>query len=384
MSRAGDAALLAARDAALADAELPRQIDGVHRGRWLTADPISTSWEGWDAGTGSRAWLRCARPRYRSEPLLMERLSAAAAPDAPGPRAEWRPDGDWPHLRWARPGLPLAELLPIDEPLSVAERAALLGRGLEGLRWLHQRGAVLGDDPLDVLVLTEGGPRLLWRDPFGAEGSPGADLRALAARVAALPGPDDPVQALARGWADAPPPSAADGLRLLQAALSAALLDARHRLALGARHHGHRAQLARLARAVAALGRVPPPVARACLRADADGVLICVHSDGSEVRGGAARVGARPPAPGDLPRVWAPAAGLDAAPARLLMRAWADRDGGDPARRRSATAAMGGTDAAAWALLRWMSAAARLRAGGLLLQHRLRSGAPPGDLSPTI
>ncbi len=363
MSATADRALLDDRDRDRVDSELPRTIDGARRGRLLARDAVSTTWEAFSVETGARLWLRCLRPRWRDDAAVRRRLRAGLALAVPGPL--WWGDGGWPHMRWERPGQPLAELLPVDEPAPLAMRIQLLAAGLGTLDRLHRGGAVLGEPVGEVLVVGGQGPRLLWRDPFGAEADPRDELAALARIVTALaPDAGDPVAVLARAWTEDPPLAAADGLVLLRRAMGAALLRRRHALVLLARNTQRRSRVARLARAVGALERVlPPPALRCCVRAEHFAGLVIVASGPDGVHCGTV----------DDPQaeldqcVWSPEQGLDPVANRQVLRAWNRRKGGAEDRRAVAQAALAADDPTTRALMRWLSAMARLRSARMLL-----------------
>ena len=114
---------------------------------------------------------------------------------------------------------------------------------------------------------------------------------------------------------------------------------------------------------MAALADFPPPRGRFCLRADANGVLVLVESDGSCVRGGAAaELEAQ-----FLPVLWRRDGDLDVQASRAVLRAWARRGDGDSARRAAASSALGTGEAGAAAIVRWLTGQARLRALRLVL-----------------
>jgi hypothetical protein len=216
------------------------------------------------------------------------------------------------------------------------------------------------------------GAEIVWMDAFAAEGTVATDLMDLGRAVSELdPFGIDPVAELAHEWADAPPPTAEDGLRLLNKVLGGHLLAARHQLAIAGRRRHQADRTTRLATAVRRLtAAVPPPQVRTCLRASADGVRVLAESDGIAVRGGATvETSDR-----FLSLVYDPDQGLDAQAARYLLRAWATRESGDATARAEAQVEIGGTDAEAEALVRWLSGMARLRAARLLLEvvHRTR------------
>lgn len=351
-----DARLLLWRSLEVAGQELPPVIDGARRDRLLAADALSTTWEGWDTKSGARVLLRCIRPAWRRDPVLLRRMARALqSPDPP----LWLPDGAWPHLRVEAPGALLLDRYPVEDPADALLLARVLVAGLTGLARLHDAGLVHGG-PLAVhMVEGRDRVRLLWLDHFAPEGGPARDLAELGRTVASLdPDLQDPIASLALDWAEDPPPSAEDGKRLVQRLLASRLLETRHRLELTRRRSRRQldtTRLATLARRLAAA--VPPPAGRYCLRADPGGVFVLAESDGREVRGGAAAdLSAR-----FLPVIYTPDRGLDASAARALLRAWARRQDGDRARQAEIQAALGGSEAGAALLVRWMSAVARLR-----------------------
>lgn len=351
-----DAALLRFRALEVAGQELPPVIDGARRGRLLCADPLATTWEAWDTSRGTLALIRCIRPEWRKDAVMLRRLARALhSPDPP----RWSPDGAWPHLRVDAPGALLLDRFPIDDAPDTAMLARVLGAGLAELARLHAGGLVHGGPILAHLVEGRDGPRLLWLDRFAPEGGPARDLADLGRAVAALdPELRDPVALLAADWAIVPPPSAADGIRLLQRLLASTLLERRHRQEVAsrrARRQLDQHRLGLLARRLAA--RVPPPVGRYCLRADRHGVLVLVESDGATVRGGAAA----DPDARFLPVIHDPERGLDAQATRAVLRAWARRDDGDREHREELNASFGASEAAASAMVRWLSASSRLR-----------------------
>lgn len=365
-----DHALLDQRDRDLVDGELPRVIDGARRGRLIARDPVSTTWEAFCLETGVRLWLRCLRPRWRDDAAVRRRLCHGEAPG--GPRPRFQGGGDWPHLRWTRPGTPLADLLPVDEPMPLATRVGILARGLQGLHQLHERGLCLGEPVEQVLVLANDGPRLRWRDPFAAGGAPEDDLKGLARVVLELsPSASDPVAHLCLAWVDHPPLRAADAEALVRQAMAASLLRQRHALALVARNTERRRRLGRLARAVNRLETVlPPPRLRCCVRAEHFAGLLVVESDGERVVTGAVD---SPGAPLDR-EVWSAARGLEAMGNRQLLRAWNRRRSGDEERRLEAQAALGSSDEHTVLLMRWLSAMSRLRSARMLLEVDGRVG----------
>ena len=361
-SEGDDAALLALRELELAHAALPPVIDGVRRSRLLQTDPISTTWEGWHLTGGQRVFLRCIRPRWRTDPVMLRRMAKGANPEC-----SWHPSEEWPHLRVVQHGGLLADRFPVEDMASTERLARILGEGLAALNDLHASGAVHAGPLERFLVETSSGLRLVSMDPFLTTHSAVDDIRQLAAIVVALdPLKDDPVALLAEEWLDAPPPTAQDGIRLLTRCLSGVLLSERHRLTVAARSVHRFDRKTRLARAVRTMARaVSPPVGRVCVKVGTDGTMIVVESDGETIRGGAVADAAEQRF---LPVIYTPASGLDAQSARFVLRSWAMRSKGNETSRALVQAQLGSTDATADRLVRWMSAMARLRAARLILQ----------------
>lgn len=350
-----DAALLRFRALEVAGEQLPPVIDGLRRGRLLCADALATTWDAWDTRTGARALIRCVRPEWRRDAVMLRRMAGALQSPEP-PR--WAPDGAWPHLRVDAPGALLLDRFPIDDPPETLLLARVLGAGLSGLARLHAAGLVHGGPILAHLVEERTGPRLVWLDRFAPEGGPRRDLAELGRAVAALdPTERDPVAQLALDWAHDPPPSAADGARLLGRLLATILLDARHRQELGSRRTRRQLDLRRVGQlARALLERSPPPAGRYCMRADRHGVLVLVECEDGTVRGGAAAdLSAR-----FLPVIYEPGR-LDVQATRAVLRAWARRDDGDVEHRQELNEALGTDERGATAMARWLTATSRLR-----------------------
>ncbi len=163
--------------------------------------------------------------------------------------------------------------------------------------------------------------------------------------------------------------SAEEASSLLRRALADHLVAARHALAMRGRSAGRGERAVQLYAIARQLLRVtPPPVGRCCLRAGHDRVLYLVESDGQSVRGGAA---AGVPPFGLMP-LFTPNKGLDAPATRAMLRAWARREDGDLELRASAQERWEGSEEAGQALVRWLSAASRLRREQLMLAVRLR------------
>jgi hypothetical protein len=359
-----DRALLHWHELDVAIAGLPPVIDGARRGRLVHVDPLATTWEAWDVQDGTRLLVRCIRPRWKDDPVMLRRMARGAR----GPRPpEWR-DGEWPHLRAVLSGTPLRDRLPVEDAPSTSFLARVLGSGLDSLREFHERGLVHGGPMLDTLIENDDGAlALVYLDPFPSNPSEGDDLRELARAVTALdPTGDDPITRLADAWCETPPPSAEDGLRLVAKALAGDLLEIRHRLALVRRHTQRRGRVARLSRATTALwSAISPPRGTWCVRAGPGALLVVITCDGKQVRGGtAATADAR-----FLPPVFDPERGLDAQKSRFLLRAWAARkqEGNEEERLRIQTQ-LGSDDEALTRLLRWLGNMARLRTARLLLR----------------
>ena len=357
-----DARLMALRELELAHQALPPTIDGVRRVRLLSTDAISTTWEGWSLDGGERVLLRCLRPRWRADPVMTRRMGL----DASG-EVSWHPDGDWPHLRTIAQGNLLIDRFPIEDIPSAAQLARLLGYGLAALARLHERGQTHPGPLATFMVERDTRLQLPCLGGFDVRDSPSDNLRALAETIFALdPVGSSPVAQLAEEWMVDPPPTAADGMRLLTQCLSGALLAERHRLSVAGRSTARMDRSTRLARAIRKLASLTsPPTGKFCLKAGTDGVLVIAESDGEVVRGGAATDVSEGRF---LPIIYTQSQGLDAQSARFLMRSWAMREGGDPDVQSAHNAALGTTDEAAGQLVRWLSAMARVRSASLILR----------------
>ncbi len=321
---------------------LPPLVGTLRRRRRVAEDSATSTWEAWDTATGERVLLRvghgdaplddrCAR--LQGLPLAVTGVTAGR-----------------PHLRTAAVSCSLADLLPVERAPGPVWTARLALGVYTGLSVLHETGFAHGWVGSDSVVLTPRGWTLAWLGPV-----PGAtvadDLRAVGELVAALD-PSGPVGDLASGFAEVPPPSAADATRLLLHACASTLASERHALVRRARALGAasgRARLGRLAGRLDAL--VPPPRARGCVARDEDGVALLVESDGVRVQG--ARELQSTAGAGASFGVWGPD-GLDPVSARVLLRAWARRDDAPPE-----------PDVAA--LMRWLAAASRLRIDRMVL-----------------
>lgn len=357
-----DARMLALRDLELAHQSLPPTIDGVRRVRLLTTDAISTTWEGWNLDGGERVILRCLRPRWKVDPVMTRRLGL----DAIG-EVSWHPDGDWPHLRTIAQGGLLIDRFPIEDVPSAAQLARTLGFGLAALARLHERGHVHPGPLAAFMVERDNRIQLPYLGGFDVCQSPADNLRQLAQTIFALdPVGSSPVAQLAEEWMVDPPPTAADGMRLLTRCLSGALLAERHRLSVAGRSTARMDRSTRLARAIRRLASLTtPPPGKFCLKAGTDGVLVIAESDGEVVRGGAATDVSEGRF---LPIIYTQSQGLDAQSARFLMRSWAMRKSGDLEVQTAHNASLGTSDEAAGQLVRWLSAMARVRSASLILR----------------
>lgn len=374
-----DAELARLRALERAARALPPLFDGVRPVRLLHVDPLATTWEAWEARSGRRCLVRCLRPEDRDDPRLARRLARGLPAAEASPAlavGEARLDGDWPHVFLPLDGLPLADLLPAEEPGEAAFAAALLGRGLAALAALDRAGHPLRQGLSGLLHLTPAGPRLAWlghRDPLAAAGPPPALLELAGLTAAFDEEGRTPAGRLALGWVAEAPPDLESAEALLLEELRSHLLSTRHHLASRARARAHQDRAGRLAGLVARLGRaLPPPALRACLHASPRGPLTLVESREGVVRGG---VRDRPDFD-DLPVIYEPDGGLRAPAHRPLLRAWAVRRSGAPRRRQELQQELGADDLATEQLVRWLSATARLRAALGILRAEQRQPPP--------
>lgn len=336
--------LLELRELEQAIGALPSDPEGLRRGQLLAWDRISTTWEAWDTQTGRRQLQRLLHPVWRADPVVL-RVFERATRHAPGRR----PDPFT--LSLDAPGLPLSELLPVEDPLSARALTALLGGCLATLARLEAHGQAHGG-PFTVAVhLQSDGPILHFLGTRVPAPAPREDLRELARLITLLdPLGLDPLDGLARAWVQDPPDNARDASGLFVARLAQELASARHGLVLAARGASRRARANALLRATRGLGRLPPPpLPRTVLAHRPDGGTVELESDGLALRAG---LGSGE----DLGIVWRADRGLDAPAARALLRAWS-------------TAGAPGT---AEPLMRWLAAAASLRRARLLLEHQAR------------
>ena len=357
-----DARLFALRELELAHQALPPAIDGVRRVRLLATDAISTTWEGWNLDGGERVFLRCLRPRWKADPVMTRRMSRDATGDV-----SWHPDGDWPHLRAVAHGGLLIDRFPIEDVPSAAQLARTLGYGLRALAELHARGEAHPGPLAAFMVEREHRLQIPYLGRFDSDQTPSDNLRDLAETIYALdPVGSSPVAQLAEEWMVDPPPTAADGVRLLTQCLGGALLAERHRLSVAGRSTARMDRSTRLARAIRRLASLTtPPPGKFCLKAGQDGVLVIAESDGEVVRGGAATDVSEGRF---LPIIYTQSQGLDAQSARFLMRSWAMRASGDVEVQAAHNADLGTTEDAASQLVRWLSAMARVRSASLILR----------------
>ena len=334
----------------------------MRRVRLLATDAISTTWEGWNLDGGERVFLRCLRPRWKADPVMTRRMSR----DATG-NVSWHPDGDWPHLRSVAHGGLLIDRFPIEDVPSAAQLARTLGYGLRALAELHARGETHPGPLAAFMVERDHRLQIPYLGRFDSDQTPSDNLRDLAETIYALdPVGSSPVAQLAEEWMVDPPPTAADGVRLLTQCLGGALLAERHRLSVAGRSTARMDRSTRLARAIRRLASLTtPPPGKFCLKAGQDGVLVIAESDGEVVRGGAA---ADVSEGRFLPIIYTQAQGLDAQSARFLMRSWAMRASGDVEVQAAHNTDLGTTTEAASQLVRWLSAMARVRSASLILR----------------
>ena len=356
-----------------ADQDLPGVVGGLRRERLLSHDRYTTTWLGWWEHSGQRGAVRCLRPHWRRDPVLLRRLergvNAATGLRGLAPM-ELRTHGEQPHVAYRLEGVPLADLLPTEDPPDHLSMIRWLGTGLETLQAMAARGLGIGRLAPRQLLLGPQRATLVFVDPLERDSNAIGDISQLVACLLLLdPESTHPLTPLMEPWVAAAPGTAREASELLRRALADHLLAARHRLAMRGRSTDRGARAADLYAAARALqAALPPPAGRCVLRAGHDRVLSLVESDGSTVRGGAA---AGVPPFGMLP-LYTPRKGLDAAGARALLRAWAKREDGDQELRASAQQRWEGSDEAGAALVRWLSAASKLRRAQLMLAHRLR------------
>ncbi len=368
-----DPILLKLRDLETLDEGLPRILGSVRRVGLLACDPITVSWWGWNATSGAREAVRCLRPRWRKDPVWHRRLQRgvriASALRGLAP-LRWRPHDAWPHVHCGLPGVPLADLLPAQDPPDATDLTWWAALALQQLAQLHRAGLTHGSIDGQHLLLQPGGLALVWLDVLrSVPSSTQADVSDLARCLGALDHKQQhPLTQLMAPWGENPPATATDGLALLRRVLADLLMEERHRIVLRVRFRGRQQRRAHLLRTTRALSRaLPPPSGHCCLRAALDGSLFLLKSDGCGVWCGTA---AGLPAQHML-SLYTPKLGLKAQSARIMLRAWARREDGDEERRARVQRQLGGSDALAAALTRWLSAQSRLRVLMLLLERGL-------------
>lgn len=361
-SAGDDAALLHLRQLERSHAGLPPVIDDARRDRLLWSDAISTVWTGWDIHSGARLVLRCLRPYWRDDPVMLRRMSRAVSSVPPGVLPlSWCSEGTWPHLRVRLPGPLLSERHTSDPSLFAS---ALVG-ALRGLCGLHGVGRWLGGSLLCHLSEGADGVSLLWLDRFDPPGSHATDLSSLAILSDHLdPCGQSPLSYLALDWRLTPPPSAADAVRLLRGAMSASLLASRHHLLATQRSHGILFHRLSLANQVHALLRLPLPRLRACLSAPEGAQPMLVVSDGHTLRAGATPEAA-------LPVIATSDGELDVTACRALLRAARRHRPCDERRRAEAERQLGGEASNRSAVVRWLVSRIQLRSLALLLDRQL-------------
>ncbi|MEL6345438.1 MAG: hypothetical protein AAFV53_20185 [Myxococcota bacterium] len=365
--RGDDAALLQWRRLERAHGALPPLIDDARCTRLLWADPISTVWLGWSVRTGERLLIRCLRPAWRADPVMLRRLARAAM----GPHHEalcyptWRGDSATPHLRLALPGPLILDAAPLD---SHAQLAAIVA-ALNGLAVLHDQGTWLGADLADHVCVTPDGPRMVWLDRFAPAGAPTEDLAAVGQLAEQMGAVEGSVCALAVDWQDAPPPDARSAGRLLQGAMSGLLLRARHRLIAERKRLRLNTARRRLHHQVAALADVArPPQGPLCVQARPHQPLIIAVGEGNQLRGGEGPIDA-------LPVILSSSGVLDVSGARGMLRALRGRRDADEPRRCAAQARLGAGPTPN-TMIRWLTARLQLRSLLLLMEKtQTRRGA---------
>jgi hypothetical protein len=318
----------------------PALVGDLRRRRRVHADARSTTWEAWDVGTGERTLVRLLKtdthPPTFDFPGLSLPLTVAGAGIV--------------YVRTAPVACSLADLLPLEVAPGPAWTAHLALGVLGGLAAVHATGHAHGWVGAESVVATRAGWTVAWLGPV-PDAHPDDDLRALGLLLGAID-PTGEIGELVGGFAESPPPSAADAARLVVHACSGLLARERHALVARLRGLGKASRRGRLRVMAQRLDRAcPPPRAAGILNIDAAGVALRVESDGTRVRG------ARGPAqgsPGEGFAVWGPG-GLDPIGARAVLRAWSAES---PAR-----------DEGLQGLVRWLSAAARLRVDRRLLAY---------------
>ncbi len=369
-----DRQLLWLREAETAGYGLPAVVGGAHRSALLAWDRVSTTWLGWNEQSGARVAVRCLRPRWRKDPVVHRRISLGERQVA-GSRGlvpmRFHPHADWPHVAYQLRGVPLSELLPVEDPPSTQAFSRWVVTAVAALERLHHRGLLLGSPRSTQLLLEPDRAALLWLDPLDDEPKdPRRDVAGLARVLLALePEETHTLAPVLQPWTADPPGSVGEAAEVLRRAMADGLSASRHALALRRRLASRDDRTARLHALCRRLdAAAPPPVGRGCLHAAQDRTLFLIESDGRCVRGGTA-VGVPPQ--GLLP-LYTPSRGLDAPATRRMLRAWARRDQGDPSLRASAQRRWEADDVQGEALVRWLAASSRLRRARLLLATRLK------------
>ncbi len=353
-----------------ATANLPPIINGVRLGALLSWDRVSSTWRGNDVESGQARAVRVLHPAHAGDPVWLRRLERGTAvyPHVPClVRGRWFAGEGLPHVHFRLQGTPLSRFLPPRDPADPILLARVLVLSLSCLSRLHGKGLVHGSLAPESILLHGSGLRLLWFDPvLSPVPRPGDDIAALARCIAELdPESGSSLSQLVAQWESFPPASADDALVVIRRTFADVLSLARHRMAFRARHGARRSRAGSLRALVNRLSlALPPPVGRSCLKADSDGALVVVRSDGRRVLGGMTFS----PADSHLPLVYEPGHGVNPQGARFLMRAWARRHQGDSSRRRVVQEAMGGSDGLGEAMVRWLACQNRLRSARLLLE----------------
>ncbi len=368
-----DPPLLWLRAVERAEEGLPRVVEGLRRDRLMAHDAWTSTWHGWWEDSGEQGAVRCLRPEWQRDPILLRRIERGIRA-ATGLRGlapmRFQAHGGCPHVAYRLAGVPLASLLPAEDPPDLQLLIRWLGTGLETLQAMQRRGLAMRTLGSQQILLSDQRATLVWLDPLAGEACPRADISQLAACLLMLdPGALHPLTQLMEPWATEPPASAEEASSLLRRALADHLAASRHRLAMRGRSADRGARAARLYTAARALQEaLPPPDGRCVLRAGYDRVLYLVQSEGGIVRGGAA---AGVPPHGLLP-LYSPRRGLDAPAARAMLRAWALREDGDAELRAATQERWGGSDELGASLTRWLTIASQLRRAQLTLSYRLR------------
>jgi hypothetical protein len=259
----------------------------------------------------------------------------------------------------------LADLLPLEDPPDALWSAGIVSAILSDLEKVHKTGRRHGQlSP--SLIAWDGRWHLL--DTGCAEPSTEAEDLLGLGKVMVIVDPNGPIGDLGHSFLEDPPPSAADARFLFQRALADHLAETHNRLLRRMRGVSRVDLLARVLELSRRLRvQVPPPVGVGCIAAGQNGSFTLLVSDGHSVRGGAtASLDVR-----TLPVIAGPDS-FDAPANRVLLRAWTTRRPNTEALRQQLQQAMGSSDAELEVMMRWLSAAARLRAETVLLAARYR------------